>query len=756
MKQKICILLLFIPFVTLLGQSLSSDFEFKNPQLQKDVYRADFGTKGLLLTFDYLYNNSINRLTPIVPRVTLAKNGMEVYLDETKILVLSHNTWSKGEIFVPYRAVNLLNGVHEGVQLNFNLEGLLDYGGTLSYQQPLRYTVELNLKDGGVKEQLEQYDQSFNPKEWLPDVYYLFTTNEGTEPVYRSVVYPNSYSLSPNKLSFHLLEGEQLKWSFYDRDGENDQHLGTYTDINPGGDYSDAVYGQMFDGIKNLEFDYTQRAQARQALSIYSDANYVRMEKKGVAVTIEYDLAKAYQGKKAAIHLNCYDKNGIQLDVPVLYPVEGTPAVGSGVDLQVKGKLKYFIPFYIWKEACKNIEFYFELEDKEQIQAARHTLHKPIQFEDWVIEAGMNVEHDFAYQGAKGVRLLINYELASVYENAPLFVKFYNANGDSLPFPVYHIIGPDLSAVITKEHVTENPKIGDEMSYFIPYVSLADEVITVQVDLVPDVAMSVLQAYTEPLPNRSKGQDVVLELVKAGGRFRVDNYGQVVELKLGIPDFFINKTQLKLDIQKNGKASKSFLLDGLLENENGDFVLKKDSGRVYIVFPHRNMTTGTRLSLSAVVTNLGGEMVMSNVVEWKFKAPNELFNTAIEVALMTCKFNRKVLQDTLFDKNFPWNYVIEAGGAILFEEPLSKRLDSKQLKEQFKQKVLVNREDNITIKLVNTQNKETLVLWHGDLGKWEQSNLKAELSNEGPVKIMKVSAAVDKNYNANNINGALE
>lgn len=755
MKQNLCILLLFIPFVTLLGQSLSPDFEFKNPQLQKDVYRVDYGTKGLLLTFDYLYNNSTNRLTPIVPRVTLEKNGMEVYLDETKILVLSHNIWSKAEIFLPYRAINLLNGVHEGIQLNFNLEGLLDYGGTLDYQQPLRYTVELNLKDGAVKEQLEQYDQSSNPKEWLPDVYYLFTTNEGTEPVYRSVVYPNSYNLSPKKLSFHLLEGEQLKWSFYDRDGENDQHLGTYLNINPQGEYSDAVYGQMFDSIKNLEFDYAQRAQARQAISIYSDADYVRNDKKGVAVTIEYDLAKAYQGKKAAIHLNCYDKNGIKLNMPILYSVEGTPDVGTAVDLKVKGKLKYFIPFYVWKEACKNIEFYFELENKEQIQAARHTLHKPIHFESWVIDAGMKVEHDFVYQGAKGVRLQVNYELTSVYENAPLYVKFYNVNGDSLPFPIYHIIGPDLSKVITKEHITENPRIGDEMSYFIPYASLTDEIIAVQVDLVPDVAMNVLQEYTEQLSNRSEGQDVLLELVNAGGRFRMDNYGQVVELKIEIPDFFINKTQLKLAIKKNGKASEAFLLDGLSKNANGDFVLKKDSGRVYIVFPHRTITAGTRLSLNAVVKDLEGKIVMSNVVEWKFQAPNELFNTTIEVALTTCKFNRKVLQDTLLNKNFPWNYVLEAGGTVLFEEPLSKRLDSKLLKEEFKQKILVNREDNITIKLVNTQNKKTVVIWHGDLGKWEQRKFKGELSNQGPIKILKVNAAVDKNYKANKRNGTL-
>lgn len=749
MKQNLCILLLFIPFVTVLGQSLNPNFEFKNPQLQKNVYRVDYGTKGLLLTFDYLYNKSSSHLTTIVPRVTLEKNGMQVYLDETKLLVLSNNTWAKAQVFVPYRAVNLLNGLHEGVQLNFSLEGLLDYGGTLTYQQPLRYLVELDLKAGAVKEQLMHYDEGPNAKEWLPDVYYLFTTNEGTEPVYRSAVYPNAYTLSPKKFAFHLLKGEQLKWSFYDRDGENDLHLGTYTKINPTGEYSDAVYGQMFEKIKNLEFDYAQRAQARQSISIYSDANYVCMQKKGVAVTIEYDLAKAYQNKKASIHLNCYDKNGIQLDVPVLYPVEGTPVVETAVDLKVKGKLKYFIPFYVWKEACKNIEFYFELEDKEQIQAARHTLYEPIEFEDWVIDAGLEVEHDFLYQGAKGLRLQVKYELTSIYDNAPLYVKFYHANGDSLPFPIYHIIGPDLSTIVTKEHVTENPRISDRISYFVPYASLTDEIIAVQVDLVPDVAMSILQAYTKQLSNRSKGKDISLELASAGGRFRLDNYGQVIELKLEIPDFFTNKTRLKLEVQKNGKAFKDFLMDGMLKNESSDFVLKQDSGRIYIVFPHRNITAGTRLSMNATVTDLKGKVVLSDVIKWEWQAPNALFNTTVEVALTTCKFDRKILQDTLLDKNFPWNYVVEAGGSVLIDKPLSKRLDSKQLKEQFKQKVLVNREDNITVKLVNTKTKKTLVLWYGDLGKWEQSNFKSELTNKHPVKVFKVATAVDKNYKEN-------
>ena len=138
--------------------------------------------------------------------------------------------------------------------------------------------------------------------------------------------------------------------------------------------------------------------------------------------------------------------------------------------------------------------------------------------------------------------------------------------------------------------------------------------------------------------------------------------------------------------------------------------------------------------------------------EWDWKAPKELFNTTIEVVLKACKFDAKTLEEPLVDTIFPWNYVVEVADDVLIEKPLSKYLDAKTLKEQFAQKVLVNREDNIRIKLVNTQNKKTVVLWYGDLGKWEQSNFKADLSNKYPIKMLKAGAIVDKNYKENGTN----
>ena len=68
---------------------------------------------------------------------------------------------------------------------------------------------------------------------------------------------------------------------------------------------------------------------------------------------------------------------------------------------------------------------------------------------------------------------------------------------------------------------------------------------------------------------------------------------------------------------------------------------------------------------------------------------------------------------------------------------------------------MVNREDNITVKLLNTKNKQSVVLWNGDLGKWEQNRFKAEVANKYPVKMTRASVKVDKDYKKNTDNGAL-
>lgn len=730
-------------FITIsFGQSLSPVFNIKNEQLEVNVYSPDHGTRGISFSFEYEYKHNHLKVIPVNPVIKMKKNGMDIYNSAKTILPLKSNEWGYAMVFIPYRDINLLNGRHEGIDLSIELDKLYRYATKVGFEQPTRYAVEIDLKAGNVKKQLKNYDKGVNAKEWLPDVYYKLTTNDGKEPVYLSTLESNTYDIQPKLIKFHILEGERLYWYFYDRDGSKDLLLGMFDEILGTGDYKDNFYGQMFGNISGLDFTYSQKAQVRQAISIYSDAEYLYKKKKGVAVTIEYDLARAYKGDQATINLNCYTKNGIKLDIPTFYAIEGTPEVGKSITLDVKGRLKYFIPFYIWKNNCQDIEFYFDIPKKEQeIRAAMHTLSAPIEFNDLVIDSELAVTEQTTFQGAKGVRLDLNYELVPNHPDAPLEIRFLDAKTkEPTKLAIYNVTNKTKIKNIGYEDKIAHPKAIDNFSYFIPYSSITENQLHVQMDLIPDLVINVLKEKTPKFVRIANNKDANLNLVFAGNGFSSNNYGQVLRLKMGIPKFFLNQCELVVDVKKNGRRSSAYAMEGIFTHDASDFTINQDSGDLAIVFPHRNIETGNKYSLVAYIKSKENQS-MSDTVYWNWTAPKELFNRTVEVALSMCKFDKEIMQDTsINDNNFPWEYVVEVGNERLIQEPLSKKLTAKDLKEKFKQKIWVNREDNITVKLMHKRKDKSVVLWKGDLGKWEQNSFKAELEERYPVKKVKVFA----------------
>ncbi len=731
---------------SLQAQDPTATFTTRNEQLQKDVYDDALGTIGLLLSFEYYYNNLEERLSLQYPKVSLYQEGLNLYTEQQKVLVLKTNEWEKAKIFIPYRKINLLEGRQEQVTCSVQLDDFWNYNNTISYQQPQRYKIDLQIRNGAVKQKLTPYDKGGPMQEWLPDPYFTLTTNGGNTALYTSKVAFNQYKLPAPAVSVYLLEGERLLWSFYDRDGAEDELLGVYEDfINEGTVYED-YFGVMFGAIKGLEFTYARKAQVPQAINVYSDPTFEYQGKSGVALTVKYDLPEAYVGQEAQPMFSFYDKNGIQLDVPVLYPLDEAVALDETMTLTRRGQLRYFVPFYGWKEVCKAVEFSFLREGEERIRAARHIIRQPIRFDDWVIGADLAVLHGARYQGARGIELQVRYELTKVYEDAPLYVKFYREDGSPLPFEVHHIKSRHKGSIVAGEHKIRQPRVADRLSYFVPYSVLEDEIIAVRTEIVPDVALQIFEKFTPVLSGKGREKDVDIQLGRAGERFRSNNYGQVIELDLNIPAFYRKANHLHLEVLENGAVTQKFLVEGAELANDTYYTINNDSGKVYLVLPHRNVEPGSEFSVRAFVVNNQNNRMMSDSVTWNWTAPSDLFNTDIEVALSSYKFDKKIARDTNLRANFPWLYVIEAGNEQLVSEPLNQRFSNKN-KAQFNKTIRVNREDNITVKLYNTRTKRSLVLWKGDLSKWEQRNFKTQVEDKYPVKMIRIAAKVPSDYN---------
>jgi hypothetical protein len=747
--MKISLLLInLLVGIGLIHAQANPIFEAKNVLLQQDFYHEALGTTGLLLSFEYLYTSPNERLSLQYPTINLYQNGTNVYTEQQQVLALKANVWSKASLFIPYRKINLYKGKQEAVMLSIKINDWWAYNKNISYQQPRRFKVDIQVRKGEVKQKLLPYDEGGMVQERLPDPYFTLTTNGGIRPIYQSKVLFNQYQIPSPAISIYVLEGEQLQWSFYDRDGAEDELLGVYNDFEQESTVYEDYYGLMFGAIKNLDFTYSRKVQAPQAINIYSDATYRYQGKKGVALTIKYDLPEAFIGQKAQPIFDFYDKNGIRLDIPLLYPLNGAVALGDEMALLRRGQVQYFIPFYLWKAACQAIEFSFLRKDGEQARAARHIVRQEIAFDDLVIQSDLLVQEQVLFQGARGIGLTVDYSLLEMYENSPLYVKFSRPDGSPLPFKVYSTKNESYGYAIGQEHKIEQPKIADKLSYFIPYSVLEDDTIAVRADLVPDVAIAILEQFTPRLTGKGKDKDVELKVAKAESRFQAGNYGQVIQLKVDVPLFYRNTSQLYLAVKENGKRSDNILVEGAKELGDNKYMLTNDSGSVYLIIPYRRIQPSVDLEVEAYAFDAAqGQRKMSEVLEWNWKAPKELFNIPIEVELLACKFDKKVAKDTSLAQNFPWRYQIITGHELAAEFPLTQKF--RRDKKQFNKSINVNREDNITIQLFNTKNKRKIIIWKGDLSKWQQSDFKAIIEKKYPVKIAKITAKVPPNYNKN-------
>ena len=218
MKIKLLIIGL-LSWIGVLQAQEDSVFITKNEVLEKDFYHEVLGTQGILLRFEYLYTNPEERFNLQYPIVTLYQEGTNVYSEQQTVLPIEGNTWTAAEIFIPYRKINLFKGIQEGVVLSIKLNDWWSYNQTINFVQPRRFKVDIQLRNGEIKERLQPYDKEGTTQEWLPDPYFVFTTNGGIQPIFQSEVAFNQYALPAPAISLYVLEGEQLHWSFYDRDG---------------------------------------------------------------------------------------------------------------------------------------------------------------------------------------------------------------------------------------------------------------------------------------------------------------------------------------------------------------------------------------------------------------------------------------------------------------------------------------------------------------------------------------------------------
>jgi len=714
------------------------DFQMLDFNVEQGVYHQAQGTSGMLLSFVYHYRSNQFRLLPANPKIALRKNGLRIYQNNKQLIPLVTNKRDSATIFIPYRDILLLGGKHKEVELTLSFPNKLHTEkAVFDYEQPSRYLVQIDIHDGAVKKKLRQYDQSLNPHDWLPDNYFVFTTNEGTTPIYQSPVRFNSYQLDTTSVRFHILAGEKLHWHFYDKDGAEKQRLGTYDSLNAVGNFSDKVIGEMFDDIRSLTFTYNQKQLAHQPITIYSDGPIKRNGKSGVGITVEYDLSNSYIGAMALPTLRYYDKQGNDLELAYYESLKKTPPKGDSIRLKRSDALHYFIPFYAWDSEVKEIAFAFDLGDSVRTRSVNHLIRKPIVFDKYIYYSGVELEEDYTFQGAKGIRLALRYQVRAIHQYAYLTFSLTQPNGKPLPFPIHQIYNQESGFLLKKfPFKVKQPREEDAFFFFIPYKYLDSTRIKAELNIHPGFRMNLINQTSEILQPPSNHKDIDITINNTKVLFHKDDFGQSINLNVKTPALFTNESKLHWELYRNKERFDQFQVDGI---NNKTATIEKPSLRPRVHIPYRYLKANDQLHLVAYATDLQGK-IMSDTLHWKWQVQKKLWNRKVDFELKALRIDNPSSNDTT--TVLPWHYVIKVGSATYLDKPVAKRMNRKT-KQAYSRTFLVHREDMLEVSLVHQKNKRKIIVWKGDLDKWGQEGYKTILKKVGPIKRVKLVGKTD-------------
>lgn len=720
--------------------SLDSNLQVRNFKFEEQVYDENKGTKGIVFSYEYYYASTSSFLVAASNSIQLYKNGEEVYIDSSSFVTLRANSWATAKTFIPYREINLERGMHYDLSFVYGADKMIKWSSKLSFEQASRCLIELDIQAGRVKQKLKQWDQGANPVEWLPDPYSILTTS-GNKALCTTSLSTNSYALNTEKLSFYILEGEPLFWTFYDEDGLVDQELGAIALFDAEGDFEKVFRGQMFGDIKGLTYAFSKKLQQRQPISIYANPmNY--KDRKGVEIIIDYNLANTYKGEKAQPILTFKTKNGATVDIPYMYNLKDSPKMGEQFELARQGKLNYFIPFYAWNNNIYEIECSFAIENKVSTKSAPRLLYNPIIFDKYISYTVFEIQEHKKYMGATGIQIQLGYQVSDIHRYSDLEISFSTNTNDKTAFHIYQLHQNGNADILpTMPLRIKTPKATDTLNFFIPYQTLNTELIRVDMSMIPDMKIELIAANSPRLIRPNSTNDAAIRLTNALPLFKFNDYGQVFSLKSNAPKFFLNYSRLNIKIQRNGKDYEEYLIN-TNNTETDSFILVKDTGSIHIVLPYRHLRAKDSIRFSCFISDLKGYS-MSDTIQEVWRAPSDLHNKRLSIGLEKMVFSKDAIPENS-SKNTKWKYQVFIGSERKMNKTLVKEFRGKDIRNKYRRTFKVHREDLIQIKLVHSKTEREVLLWSGDLGKFEQHKNKSIIQDKTPIKKALIKVTVLK------------
>lgn len=733
-NKCVCIILLFIGIhIQLTAQTHLFDKQFTIHQFKIDtaVQRADFGTRGLLLTCDYSYLRSDITFVPALITLRLRQRDQIIYTDSATIVPIRAQANASFQLFIPYRQINLSPDYYDDIALELLIPNIAAHKQqSIKFTQPARYRVELALTNAEVKEKLREWDAKETAPNWRPDPYWTLTSNEGIIPLQQSEYQVNTHKYKSTTVDFFILQNETLYWTFYDEDGSEDTRLARVALPPCVGDAQFPAYAEMIDDIKELAYTLNYKQLVQQPITIYvkTDANV--QQRVGVQLDVDYHLSRTYRGTRGRMEFSFFDKNGQRLDVQGLLPTsKAMPRLDSLLVLDTRGKLSYFVPFYMWNNDIQTIEFAFVTLEGHRAKSTPYILQKPVAFEPAVSWAQLDVQENFQLQGASGVLIKAHYRVQKEINTYSKLLSIFNGSSS---LQIYLLQGNSMKLLSNQQWLTLKPAAHDSLAFFVPYLGMSRETpLTFGLYLQPDGhKIPLLADTTLLLHSPARLRDIAIDVDKVSDYCLENDYGKVVEFRYKVPLFLREQTQIRLIATRNGRPFDQIRVLGCVN----PCALGQDTGSVRVVFPYRYLQPNDSISLQIWAEDAAGK-AFSDVVRAGGRLPEVVNNQELVFKISKLHIDKKVRPKDSTQLTLPWVYTVRIGSQTLEERALLAREHYNGIeKNSYELSAVVHREDKIAVGLTKQDTSQRFnTWWKGDFDRLHQLGYTIKVENKHPL-----------------------
>lgn len=579
------------------------------------------GEIGMQFSWSYYYKGR-NAPDSLESRLLLYSTEQDSLFAQTdSILQLRNRRWARFEAFIPYRKIDLPADTHQ-LRLRYEVKGLVRMDTATTWIQPQRYLVTVKMEEGAsVKEKLQYWDDG-GPLEWSPDPYWRLRLGETGKILHRSPVAKNSFILPADSLTFYALEEEQpFVVEFWEEDPDRDTLLGVYEMPKVEGDVLQVFKGRMFGDMKLVSYSMSRKNLAPHPVSFSILPNYSYKERSGFRVNVLYELSDAYLGEEGKPNLVFKDKDGREMAIPGILPIDDSPPLNESMPLQARAQLEYFIPYYTWNDSAYTITF--ALTDRSGRNLTEIPNLIQVKGRAFILEKNFAYEERATYLGATGLRMRLKFNVKELPSYSPFEFRFYDEKRNPIKSRLYQVFDDTTYEEVAKPSNWQiRVEEQETFEFFIPYPDLKDNVILAEVDAVPDIKIPIIRGQTLQLNVPDSLQDVKIQLQEMKTDMEEFSFCQIFTYDLKVPRFYLERAKWKLQVYHNGSLFDDYyIISDCLELEDG--ALQAEEGSIRIAIPMRKLRANDKIELRHYVLDDKG-YPLSEPTKTDWQAPEEI------------------------------------------------------------------------------------------------------------------------------------